>query len=175
MVGAANFKAYEQAHTFWITVLVMPLMVVEALLAALLLLGLTRDGGSTGAAFLSGKSPASVGAVLLLLIWSSTALIQMPYHETLAKGGFDAAVHERLVRSNWIRTLAWCALKHAKCTHAMNAAPCTSTCARCINALIVRPLRLDLEQCICRLHVTSVVFRGVGQDGAGGACGVDAC
>jgi hypothetical protein len=49
---------------------------------------------------------ALLGALLLGGVWISTALLQAPAHGRLAQG-FDAVVHRRLVRSNWIRTLAW--------------------------------------------------------------------
>jgi hypothetical protein len=44
----------------------------------------------------------------VVVVWASTALVQVPLHERL-RGGFDAAVVERLVRSNWVRTVAWSA------------------------------------------------------------------
>jgi hypothetical protein len=38
----------------------------------------------------------------------STAVLQVPQHEKLAKG-FDLEAHGRLVRSNWLRTTVWSA------------------------------------------------------------------
>jgi hypothetical protein len=52
---------------------------------------------------------AWVGAVLVGVWGFSTVLVQVPLHNRLAEGGFDAAVHHRLVRSNWVRTAAWTA------------------------------------------------------------------
>ena len=46
------------------------------------------------------------GAVLVAIIWASTALIQVPCHAKLVEG-FDARAHRRLVDTNWIRTIAW--------------------------------------------------------------------
>ncbi len=51
---------------------------------------------------------ALAGAVLLAIIWASTALLQVPAHSRLERG-FDAHVHRRLVRTNWIRTVCWTA------------------------------------------------------------------
>jgi hypothetical protein len=48
----------------------------------------------------------SVGLALLAIIWLSTALVQVPCHGLLEKG-FDAAIHRRLVTTNWTRTVAW--------------------------------------------------------------------
>jgi hypothetical protein len=46
------------------------------------------------------------GLALLLLIWVSTAVFQVPAHEKL-KSGFDEAWHRRLVDWNWVRTGLW--------------------------------------------------------------------
>ncbi|MEM1030883.1 MAG: hypothetical protein AAGN82_11060 [Myxococcota bacterium] len=46
------------------------------------------------------------GLALVVIIWGSTALIQVPAHSALS-GGFDEGAHARLVATNWIRTVAW--------------------------------------------------------------------
>lgn len=46
------------------------------------------------------------GLSLTIALWLSTALLQVPMHKKLATG-FDLATHRLLVRSNWIRTIAW--------------------------------------------------------------------
>jgi hypothetical protein len=46
------------------------------------------------------------GLGLLLIIWASTFLLQVPMHRKLGVG-FDAEAWRFLVRSNWVRTLAW--------------------------------------------------------------------
>ena len=51
---------------------------------------------------------AWAGLALVVAIWLSTAVIQIPCHHRLAQG-FDDRVHRRLVRTNWIRTVAWTA------------------------------------------------------------------
>lgn len=43
---------------------------------------------------------------LLLLIWISTFALQVPCHTKLSRA-YDPATHQRLVRENWIRTVAW--------------------------------------------------------------------
>jgi hypothetical protein len=96
-VGVESFTAYEQAHVSRIGPVVAPMMLIEAG-SGLLLLAIG------GEAF---RRPAFVGAIaLLVLIWISTFLLQVPLHGRLSKG-FDAAAHASLVRTNWIRTLAW--------------------------------------------------------------------
>jgi hypothetical protein len=43
---------------------------------------------------------------LLGLIWASTLFIQMPPHKRLGRG-YDAALIDRLVLSNWLRSGLW--------------------------------------------------------------------
>jgi hypothetical protein len=51
---------------------------------------------------------ALIGVGLLAIIWLSTAALQVPIHRRLLDG-YDEAAVARLVRSNWVRTLAWTA------------------------------------------------------------------
>ncbi len=96
-VGSDAFRVYEQQHTRRITWLVGPLMGLETAAAVALLLLLEEPAPR----FLAGA-----GAVLLLAIWGSTALLQVPCHARLSRG-FDAQAWRRLVVTNWIRTAAW--------------------------------------------------------------------
>lgn len=95
-VAEKGFARYEARHTAWTGVVVGPLMVVEMLTATGL--ALAPPAGTA--------IPARAGLVLVLFIWTTTALIQIPLHRTLSRG-FDAVAHRRLVRSNWLRTAAW--------------------------------------------------------------------
>jgi hypothetical protein len=58
----------------------------------------------------SGTSLALVAAgfLLALLTWLATAILAVPRHGELG-AGFDEEVHARLVRSSWVRTVAWSA------------------------------------------------------------------
>jgi len=98
-VGANGFRDYEQAHQQRTTLVVAPLMFVEAITAALL--PWLRPAGLPA-------GPAVVGLVLVGVLWGSTFFWQVPAHERLAKS-FDPTIHRRLVRSNWLRTAAWTA------------------------------------------------------------------
>ncbi len=49
-----------------------------------------------------------LGLGLLAVVWLSTFLLQVPLHRQLLDGQ-DPVVVERLVATNWIRTLAWSA------------------------------------------------------------------
>lgn len=93
-VGAETFRSYHARHTRQITWIVAPLMAVELLTAAILLIGGARD-----AWLLASSAP-------LAFNWLATWRVQIPLHDRLS-AGFDAEVHRRLVASNWWRTAAW--------------------------------------------------------------------
>lgn len=96
-VGESDFPAYEQRHMSLTTWVVAPPMLFEAA-TAVLLFWLRPAGVSIVFVW--------AGVVLLAIIWLSTAFLQVPCHESLAKG-FDLDVQRRLVSTNWIRTAAW--------------------------------------------------------------------
>ncbi len=99
-VGAAGWAAYEAAHQSRITLVVGPAMVLELVTAVWLVL-------DRPAAFPLWAVVA--GALLVGLVWASTAFVQVPLHSALSGGAFDAEAHARLVATNWIRTAAWTA------------------------------------------------------------------
>ena len=73
------------------------MMLLEGVLAGwLLVVGIT-----TGAWMMPG-----VGLLLLGIIWISTARVQMPLHDRLLRGP-DPWAQRELVRTNWIRAIAW--------------------------------------------------------------------
>lgn len=96
-VGEDAFCGYERQHTRRITWLVGPLMLAEGASATALLLWLPPG---------TARALAIIGALLLLVIWGSTAFLQVPCHARLGRG-FDREVVRRLVSTNWIRTVAW--------------------------------------------------------------------
>ena len=98
-VGNSEFPAYSRLHQSLTTFVVGPPMLVEALTAGMLVV--TRPAGVS--AWL-----AWTGFALVIVIWASTALLQIPAHGRLASG-FDASTAATLVSGNWIRTVAWSA------------------------------------------------------------------
>ena len=96
-VGEQQFREYSEDHQRLITYVVLPLMFVE--LGTTILLWFTRPQGISSAWILAGVA-------LVLLIWGSTFLIQVPQHGKLLSG-YDAGVCRQLVIGNWIRTVAW--------------------------------------------------------------------
>ena len=96
LVGALGYEEYQREHQRRTTWVVGPLMLAEALTAGVLVVwrGSVPEGGGWA------------GAGLLMVAWGSTFGVQVPLHERLARG-FEAGVHRRLVRTNWVRTVAW--------------------------------------------------------------------
>jgi uncharacterized membrane protein len=98
-VGEHAFSLYETHHVRLTTYVVAPAMLTE-LATALWLLWQRPEGIMAIQVWL--------GIGLLAMIWFSTLLIQAPMHDQLTQG-FNAAIHDKLVTSNWLRTITWSA------------------------------------------------------------------
>lgn len=98
-VGPAAFGAYEAGHRERITLVVLLPMVAELATAAWL--------ARRPLPFVPPWS-ARLGLALLVAVWASTALLQVPLHDRLS-ARFDPAAIAALVRGNWLRTAAWTA------------------------------------------------------------------
>jgi len=92
---ASRFGEFERAHQRRIGSVVLPLMVIEAASAALILaLGVAHVALSTA------------GIAILVVLWLSTFLVQVPLHRRLEQGLSPSTIAQ-LVRTNWIRTILW--------------------------------------------------------------------
>lgn len=91
------FVAYHERYTRWISVLVVPVMLLEAGFA-LWLAWLALPGWSE-------HKIIFLSLILLAIVWGSTFFLQVPQHQRLAEG-FDRQTHFLLVRTNWLRTSA---------------------------------------------------------------------
>ena len=96
-VGVDRFVEYQRKHADRITPLVGLPMVAELVSAWFLW---------TTEQTVIPNTVAGWGLSLVVMIWLSTAVIQVPLHRRLADG-FDPELHRWLVLSNWIRTLLW--------------------------------------------------------------------
>ena len=95
-VGAQDYSLYQHAHMSRTTFVVAPLMLAE-LGSAIVLIPMLG----------SENYPLTIsGLTLVILIWISTAALQVPAHKGLTEGFADRA-HRKLVRTNWIRTVLW--------------------------------------------------------------------
>ncbi len=96
-VPTEGFAAYENLHTRATSYVVIPPMLVELALAFFFLVRRPEN---------LPLWAAVAGAALVVVIWLSTFLLQVPQHATLGNG-FDARAHAVLVATNWLRTAAW--------------------------------------------------------------------
>ena len=89
------FAAHHRHHVRRIAPVVIPLLLGEL-------------AGTVWFLFAPPPAPpaAPVLAVCTLTAWLSTFLIQVPLHRLLAQG-HDRLRIEKLIASNWIRTMAW--------------------------------------------------------------------
>jgi len=99
LVGTERFVAYEAAHAPRMAAVVMLPWAVQGLTVAGMLIA-TPAG--VAPALVWGAATAAAVPVLV------TVVASVPAHGRLAQG-FDARVHRRLVRTNWIRTAGWTA------------------------------------------------------------------
>ncbi len=99
-VGHGSLAEWQAANLPRTTWAVGPPMLLE--LATTVLLVVIQPAAVPGWA-------SVLGAILLGVIWVSTALVQVPLHDAILRADPSearAAVH-RLVRSNWARTVLW--------------------------------------------------------------------
>ncbi|MBX3180505.1 MAG: hypothetical protein KF886_24415 [Candidatus Hydrogenedentes bacterium] len=92
-----QFTAFEAFHQRQISLVVVPLMLVELATSAALIVH--RPAPLPAAS-------AVAGLVLVLAIWACTFAVQVPLHNRLAQG-FDRDAIDRLVSTNAWRTAAW--------------------------------------------------------------------
>jgi hypothetical protein len=96
-VGADRFTQYQSEHvrlTTWVVAL--PMLVEAVTSVALVWKPLAQDL----------ELACWGGLSVVIVIWVSTAILQVPRHTALTTG-FDSKAHRGLVSSNWIRTVAW--------------------------------------------------------------------
>ena len=93
-IDLCRFQEFEQFHCRSIAFIVLPLMLLEEGSGALLLFT-----GERSVIFM-------ISLLILAMVWISTFLIQVPIHEKLGRS-FDLGLVERLISSNWLRTVGW--------------------------------------------------------------------
>jgi hypothetical protein len=93
-----KFTAYHNFHSQRISILAIPIMLIELFTSLELFY---QNGSSYNHIF-------TINLILVILIWISTFLIQVPMHNTLSSAK-NARVLNHLILSNWIRTILWTA------------------------------------------------------------------
>jgi len=93
-IPSNDFVNYHEWYVTRITMVVLPLMICEILIAIAWF-------------FLQDNLfyPIVAGS-LVILVWCSTFTFQVPIHKSL-QAGKDKSKIRRLVATNWIRTVAW--------------------------------------------------------------------
>ncbi|MGD8293472.1 MAG: hypothetical protein PVF37_17310 [Desulfobacterales bacterium] len=93
-ISREAFTAYHRWYVIRISAVVLPLMVAELVLTIWWILS-------------DAYSPISLSAgFFVIIVWISTFVLQVPTHNRL-KTGKDQTRIQRLVMTNWIRTMAW--------------------------------------------------------------------
>lgn len=93
-VSSERFIDFEKMHTFKISLVVMPLMIIE-LITALSMLYLN-----------SMNVPSMAYTAIIVFIWLSTFTFSVPCHKKLYLGK-DIKIIKKLISTNWIRTILW--------------------------------------------------------------------
>jgi hypothetical protein len=92
-IPSGSFIDYHRWYVKRISIIVLPLMISELTMTAWWL-------------FDAGSSVSVISAGLVLIVWLSTFLLQVPIHHRL-KFGKEENLIRRLVATNWVRTIAW--------------------------------------------------------------------
>lgn len=95
--AAGDGTSLHHHHTRSIGPVVGPVMGIEAVTAVLLVV----PGVPGVPAWL-----ALAGLGVLAVVQASTAFVQVPAHQRLERG-MEAAEIDRIVRTNWVRTVGW--------------------------------------------------------------------
>ena len=96
-VGKNEFQTYHIWHSVVITPLVGTVMLIELISSILLVVFPPKNVSLT---------IPIIGVILVFIIWTSTAFLQIPQHNALANA-YELESHNILVQTNWIRTIAW--------------------------------------------------------------------
>ena len=88
-----KFADLHRDYTRRISVIVGPLMLAQAVLALRQVI-------------IVPELISVMQAILIASVWSVTTFISVPLHRRLSSG-YDARVINRLINTNWLRTLGW--------------------------------------------------------------------
>lgn len=94
-ISELKWKRFHKHHTFSISLVVMPLMLIEI-------------GATIIAVYYSATGINILALILVIGVWLNTFLQAVPLHNQLASAK-NRQMIDQLVRVNWIRTLLWTA------------------------------------------------------------------
>ncbi len=93
-IEPSSFKKFCKFHQTSISFIVLPLMLIE-LGSLLYLSSITQD-----ISFI-------LCLILIIFCWFITFKFSMKFHGLLLNNGFDLQIINKLVYTNWLRTIAW--------------------------------------------------------------------
>jgi hypothetical protein len=93
-IAAHDFEKFCKFHQKNITLIVLPLMLIELVFSLIILTNKFHD-----------KSYV-LSMAFLLVIWIVTIFVSVPLHRLLLKEKSDVLI-TRLIRTNWYRTIGW--------------------------------------------------------------------
>ena len=94
VIAEDDFAGWHQRYTRLISYIVGPLMLAQ--------MGLHAYGLYTAA-----SAPGWVAALFIAGAWIVTFSLSVPCHNTLASQGKSIPVIQKLIRTNWVRTVFW--------------------------------------------------------------------
>lgn len=95
-VPKERFISFHNFHSKRISILAIPIMLIELITSFVLFY---QNINSYNHIF-------TINLLIVILIWISTFLIQVPLHNTLSYSKNENILN-RLIFSNWIRTILW--------------------------------------------------------------------
>lgn len=101
-IDPSKFAAFHALHSSKITLIVLPTMVIELTSAGWLYM----TSRAEASAFHEYSTWLLVGLLLIIGIWLSTFLVQVPLHGTLSSAP-SPEINAKLVTTNWWRTFGW--------------------------------------------------------------------
>ncbi len=99
-VDHTQFSSFQQHHMRSISYIVVPLMLVEVVLSCWLQI----DYWNRDEMYI-----ITTANVLLVVIWVATFFVSTPIHSKLLTQGYNEILINKLVDTNWIRTVLWSA------------------------------------------------------------------
>lgn len=100
-LSTENFTQYQGEHIRRITRVVAPIMIIELFTSLGLISFLPLELAQQNILY-----PLLINFALVVLIWLATVSYSVPIHQAL-KDGFDQKHYNKLLSSNWVRTIAW--------------------------------------------------------------------
>ncbi len=98
LTDPSYFQKFHHFHSEKITFIVAPIMILELIFTLIFAIYQTKP---------LERIIAAASFLLIVLIFISTILIQVPIHNQLSANGKNIQVINELISTNWTRTILW--------------------------------------------------------------------